>query len=675
MKRRAVTDKAAFDLLEETSNLLRAAPASALLAYYVGGIPFVLFLLHHASRLAGGLAGSRGAVSGALWLAVLFLWMKCWQVVFTSRLMACVRRAPADSWTPARAWRMFIQQAALQPLGLVLIPLSALVTVPFAWVHAFFQNVTVLGDGRGAGVTELMALSWNQAKPWPKQNHIGVWLLSPWMLGLGIIVFVLATAILAQLMPYSLLFVIVLTALSSAFLAIGLASPVGFLIAGNVAAFLIFLPWAAHHWFGWRTTFTLAGHHTVLSTTFLFTVFAITYLILDPLMKTFYVLRCFYAESRQSGEDLRVDLRILAARAASTLVLALLLLLVLVPRDALAKKSTPPGPATEAMQVESPRQPVRPGSAGAEPGGMPPEAAPEADDARELSNDGNNGSAGFPTLGIPPDELDRKIDDVLRRPIYQWRLQKPKEEVPEEEKGFLRRFFDGVAETLKEATTWIADRLYELERWLRKLFGWGSRSTGGGANFGGPGPSIWTYLLVFGLIAIALVALVMLYKRWNRAKPAGALAAPVPAAPDLQDENTLASQLPADEWLALARELVARGDFRSALRALFLASLAMLAQQQLLLIARGKSNHDYLRELRRRAHALPAVPELFGEGLRAFERVWYGRDTADAGLVQESERRLDSLREASSSPRGGDLPVPATGHRPESATHPEPPHA
>ena len=87
------------------------------------------------------------------------------------------------------------------------------------------------------------------------------------------------------------------------------------------------------------------------------------------------------------------------------------------------------------------------------------------------------------------------------------------------------------------------------------------------------------------------------------------MAQPVTEAPpvDLADENTGADRLPEDGWIALALELIARGDFRLAMRAYYFASLAHLAARQLIGLGRYKSNRDYEMELRRRSHALPEV--------------------------------------------------------------------
>src|ERR1700733_8371753 len=97
----------------------------------------------------------------------------------------------------------------------------------------------------------------------------------------------------------------------------------------------------------------------------------------------------------------------------------------------------------------------------------------------------------------------------------------------------------------------------------------------------------------------------------NRRKSAIVAAEAIQSAPDLRDENVGADQLPEDGWTKLARELLAKGELRLALRAFYLASLAHLADRNLINLARFKSNRDYERELRWRAHALPALVGVF----------------------------------------------------------------
>jgi hypothetical protein len=114
--------------------------------------------------------------------------------------------------------------------------------------------------------------------------------------------------------------------------------------------------------------------------------------------------------------------------------------------------------------------------------------------------------------------------------------------------------------------------------------------------------------------------------------------------PELEGENVMADELPEDEWLRLGRELLARGEFRLATRAFFLASLAMLADRELLILARYKSNRDYERELVRRGGAGSECVSAFTGNRRVFEAVWYGGHFIDAAGLAEFENRLLDLR-------------------------------
>mgnify|MGYP001549225032 CR=1 FL=1 len=97
-------------------------------------------------------------------------------------------------------------------------------------------------------------------------------------------------------------------------------------------------------------------------------------------------------------------------------------------------------------------------------------------------------------------------------------------------------------------------------------------------------------------------------------------------------------------WAKLARELLERGEFRLAMRAFYLASLAHLAARNLVSLARFKSNYDYERELRRRAHAFPDLLAVFGDNLSVFERIWYGMHEVNDELVRQFAINVERLK-------------------------------
>jgi hypothetical protein len=153
-------------------------------------------------------------------------------------------------------------------------------------------------------------------------------------------------------------------------------------------------------------------------------------------------------------------------------------------------------------------------------------------------------------------------------------------------------------------------------------------------------------VVLAALAATAAVAVVIVVRNWRRkgAAVAAEAAARAEGAPDLGDEDLGAERLPESGWLELAREMMARGDRRLALRALFLASLALLAERGLIGLARHKSNRDYLGELGRRAHALPRAAEVFGANVGYFEDSWYGRHEVTDVIAEAFLSNQEALR-------------------------------
>jgi hypothetical protein len=129
----------------------------------------------------------------------------------------------------------------------------------------------------------------------------------------------------------------------------------------------------------------------------------------------------------------------------------------------------------------------------------------------------------------------------------------------------------------------------------------------------------------------------------KQARTASAIPVAAPLV-DLTDAGLEADQQPLDQWLQLARDLMARQELRLALRALYLAGLAYLAERSLISIQRGKSNQDYARELRRKSRATPELVDVFVQNMGVFERTWYGQYHVDRGILEQFENNLRKMR-------------------------------
>jgi hypothetical protein len=137
---------------------------------------------------------------------------------------------------------------------------------------------------------------------------------------------------------------------------------------------------------------------------------------------------------------------------------------------------------------------------------------------------------------------------------------------------------------MKVVGRWISDIL----EWLLKRTGLraGPRSAVGSASA--------LRSLLFVLIGVlAGLLLWLLVRIWKRRQPTPeAVIQTVTSTPNVADENIGADQLPEDGWMKLARELLERGEFRLALRAFYLATLAHLAERNLITLAKFKSNRE-----------------------------------------------------------------------------------
>jgi hypothetical protein len=529
--------KSSFDLTEEATHVLRTAPALTIAMYYAGSIPFVVAVLYFWADMSRSAFAGGHLAEASLGIAALFLWMKTWQVVFTERIRAHVAGSTIPSWTASDAIRVFFYQAVIQPSGLFILPLAMTLTVPTCWVYAFYQNVTVFG-GRSADLSSLVKKAWKHAQLWPLENHFTAGILS--LLGIG------------------------------AWL--------------NWFFVCLLIPALLKTLFGVESVFS-RNPFSMLNTTLLAVVSGLAYLTIDPVAKTAYTLRCFYGESLNSGEDLKVQLKVgsTAQRlAGAILVFALVAAAFVTPTIA-------------------------------------------QDSAGQIS----------------ATALDQQIDHVLHQSKYAWRM--PRSLDDRSNGGIVSRF-------LAEAMNLVRSALRSIGNWLERLLRRFFADDKQGGTLGWISSSLLLYVLLAAVLA--LLAIFLLRVRRRNESVATMRAQAIAQLPDLADENIGAEQHPEDEWIRIAQELVERGEFRLAMRAFYLASLAHLGRRNLIILAKFKSNRDYENELRRRAHTLPELLPVFVGNVSIFERAWYGMYEVDANLVQrfaEDVRRLVTLRSVEAS--------------------------
>jgi len=172
------------------------------------------------------------------------------------------RSAGRPRWSWRRGLRIFFCQSVIQPTGLFILPLVLVPALPFPWAYSFYQNVTALSDGESLEVMPLIRRAWRQSAYWSMQNHLVV------LIGVVFAIFVFVDW---GLLVYT-------------------------------------VPGLVKTLFGIETVFSRTPS-AMLNTTTLTAVVAMTYLSVDPILKSAYTVRCFYGEAMQSGEDLKAEIK------------------------------------------------------------------------------------------------------------------------------------------------------------------------------------------------------------------------------------------------------------------------------------------------------------------------------------------------------------------------------
>ncbi len=542
-RKRQDGEPTAVDLMEEGIHLLRQTSLASWTFYVCGMAPFILGFLFFWTEMASSGLAEQVLVPGSIGVALLFLWCKLMQVRFARVLREALHDQHEPEWSAGDWLSVLRRQAFWQSTGLFVLPIAFVITLPFAWISAFYQNLLVANPKDEDPNSNITTAHWQLARIWTEQN----WVVLSLLMGVFILSFI------------------------------------------NFLTVIFFVPYLLKTLLGLETVFSRAGVHLFNSTT-LISCLLLSYAVTDPLFKAVYCIRLHYCASRKSGADMLLRLR-------RTLV-----------SDQVVK-----GVLTFCLFTLSPLL-VDEGA------GL---------HAQSIDRD-------FMEASIEPDTLDASIQEVFQRREFVWRF--PREEI--ETNAEKPEWLESLGKTLK---TWQE----KVSRWFEKLLKSDRESDvekamgDGWEGFPGLG-TFFSYLL------IALFVLCVIYfgiRAWKMYQPLdtveGTQSTEPEAVPDLNEEEVAADLLPRNRWVELARELIAKGEFRLALRAYFLAQLSALSSEGLIVVRKSKSNREYAREIASRAHGKTGLIDIYRKEVRLFESVWYGERITGPAEISEMESHLE----------------------------------
>jgi len=555
-----------IQIAEEAVQLLRRAPASAWAAYALGMLPFSAGLIAFWVMIEVSPTAARDLPFAAVALALLFVWMQAWQARFAQHVRAVLHEMPIPPLTPRIFLRVAARQGLIQSSMLCLLPIAAVAIIPFAWLYGVAINACILEDGEESRVSSLLQRASAEARRNLYQAHLLLWLFSPFLLiMLFLISYFLLPVLKAVIGDIALYMLAPLLALLATSLIV--LSPVPALLIANLLSGILAVAFLLKMFFDIPSVFTVSTWATISNSTFLAILVVLTCGLLSPFLKASYLLRCYYGESLQSGEDIRHKLRSLISIGKRTSLLVLFV---------------------------------------------------------SFSHLGFIATAGGEenNTAIDTDAFEQAIDQELGDAAYIWRL-------PAEDSALLglRRenpvatWLESVRAQISDVVRWIFDRINAFFDRVRRF--------SGPMDTAGTSLSNTFYVVTVGVLLALIVGFLVRFSWRNSARVR--VATPIEATqapPNPADETVTPDALPSNDWMNMAMAYRQAGDLRLATRALFLAILAALAQRGLLRIARHKSNADYLHELHARAHAAPGAFDALRAGIRPYEAIWYGGHAA-----------------------------------------------
>ncbi len=533
--------KNVFDVIEEAILILRSIPSYWYLLYLVGTLPFVFGFVYYWTEMSRNVLTDNSIISLSLLLAILFIWMRCWQSIFMRYIQAYVCGESICNYSFHTIGRLIAAHIILQPCSIILRLLSWILLFPFGWVYAFFQNVIVFAGEEDNRLQSIYYGSLQQSILWQTQN---------------------------------IMFIIV----SSVF---------RFVVFINILLCTLTIAYLLKTLVGINTLFS-SGLWYIGDTTFLVTILALTYLCSDPLVKTFYLLRCFYGTSINRGRDIKANLQ--------SLINGKTVLLFCIIGFSICTFCLSQNSLFAAQQSNNP----------------------------VVTNH-----------IVSNQNLDKAIRSELQHPKYKWKFPKERSQSKDITRPkFIQRIVDWIGKKFRAIASWIRDLFKispkpdtkETSTWLDTLTA---------------GKTVVIILSVVVLIVLfAILAKYNFFRRIHEQK--NQLDINVP--PDIKDENITADQLPDDEWVTMAKELLNKGEKTLAIRAYFLSTLSHLGQKRLITIELFKTNRDYLNEVVKKAHIFPMLSAPFSQNVKLFDYVWYGLHEVTNEILEKFINNQETIK-------------------------------
>jgi hypothetical protein len=250
--------------------------------------------------MSNGSGGNDRIILSSLILVLLLILMKTGQAFFCLRSYETLMGGTFRKLSIQQLFTCVSQQLIFSCAEMIVMPLAMLLTIPFGWCYAFFQIGSM---GTLIFEDNLIAQSITHSKVLPKQNHLMLWVICPQFL-LTMVMCYIAVPPLVTLFdagPNAQILIYIITGILA--FATLLVNPLGFILFVNFLAAIAFLPYLIRTLTGWESVYSMNGM-AVLHPCVLLATWALSFLLMDPLVKISYLVRIYDHQSIRTGHDI-----------------------------------------------------------------------------------------------------------------------------------------------------------------------------------------------------------------------------------------------------------------------------------------------------------------------------------------------------------------------------------
>ena len=244
---------------------------------------------------------------------------------------------------------------------------------------------------------------------------------------------------------------------------------------------------------------------------------------------------------------------------------------------------------------------------------------------------------------VSSQNLDKAIHSEIQHPKYKWKLPKAHSQLNDVSRP---RFIQRIIDWFKSILDWLGEKFKAVVNWIKDRFKnspdpdvkdsstWFDKLTAGKAII----------ILLSGIVLVVLFAILAKYNFFRRIRNEQKHEVDINTPPDIKDKNITADQLPDDKWVAMAKDLLEKGEKTLALRAYFLSTLSQLGQKKLITIKLFKTNRDYLNEVINKTHVFPMLSTPFSQNVKLFESAWYGLHDVTSEILEKFINNLEIIK-------------------------------